>query len=697
MTTVFVVRPFGKKPLTLKDKDGCEECFDVDFDAVDRSLIQPALKMNGLTGETTGAIARAGNIRVDMFQMLIGYDLVIADISIDNANVFYELGVRHGLRPRGTILIRFRTPGKEVPFDLRTDRYVEYDRASPEKAVDDLAQSIKQTLQTMRLAASVDSPVFQLLPDLDPPNPAKLFAVPPDFRLAVETAEADMTIGVTTLALLAEEARRTPWGREGLRLVGRAQRRRKAFEAARETWTALLRELPGDIEANLMLATIQHRLGNLVAASQACRNVLDNKTARSKDRADARSQLARNEKAAWVADFKTLPVDAARRQAISDHRLIDAYDGYMGGFAEDLNDYYSGLNALGLLSALVQLAELLPNEWVGQFPSARRAEVALEVYKEQVTQLRGTVRLSLDNARERMRRSTNTDADVLGGGEWLPVSEAQYQLLTSDKPQYVRTVYKAAKVALGQKFSVQSESDQVAIFHRLDLFPDNCREALEALGVSPEDLAASAQPRKAGRRGRIIVATGHRVDAPNRPKPRFPNTPENVSRAREWLKQAVKAEIDSAEGGTVSGIGGAASGCDLLFHEVCAELGIKTKVCLAVPRADYVRHSVADGGPEWVEKFNRLIDRNPPIVLSDGDTLPPWAEGIAGYGVFQRGNIWMMEDALLSPDADVTLLALWNGEAGDGPGGTADMVQLAKSHGAKVCIKDTRELFGLGG
>jgi hypothetical protein len=36
-------------------------------------------------------------------------------------------------------------------------------------------------------------------------------------------------------------------------------------------------------------------------------------------------------------------------------------------------------------------------------------------------------------------------------------------------------------------------------------------------------------------------------------------------------------------------------------------------------------------------------------------------------------------------------------EAGDGPGGTADMVQLAKSHGAKVCIKDTKELFGLGG
>ena len=55
----------------------------------------------------------------------------------------------------------------------------------------------------------------------------------------------------------------------------------------------------------------------------------------------------------------------------------------------------------------------------------------------------------------------------------------------------------------------------------------------------------------------------------------------------------------------------------------------------------------------------------------------------------------MIEDALLRPNADVTLLALWNGKAGDGPGGTQDMVKLAEAHGAKVCIKNSDELFGL--
>jgi hypothetical protein len=128
---------------------------------------------------------------------------------------------------------------------------------------------------------------------------------------------------------------------------------------------------------------------------------------------------------------------------------------------------------------------------------------------------------------------------------------------------------------------------------------------------------------------------------------------------------------------------------------VCKELNIPTKVCLPIPIEDYRRRSVADGGPDWVEKFNHLIAENPPIILSDSDELPAWAQGIKDYGVFQRGNIWVMQDALLRPNADVTLIALWSQKAGEGPGGTADMVKLAKTHGAKVREQNSDELFGI--
>jgi len=683
MTSVFIVRPFGKKPVTV-DENGVEKSVEVDFDLIDRTLIQPALQRNNLTGETTGVIAEAGNIRVDMFQMLITYDLVIADISIDNANVFYELGIRHGLRPKGTILIRFTTPGKDVPFDLKTDRYIPYDRKDPGAAAALLTQSIKETLLSIRENGRPDSPVFGLLPALSPPDPATLVVVPRSFQEAVEHAEAQTRDGATTLALLGDEARRLWWGREGARLVGRAQRRLRAFAAARDTWEAVRKDLPDDIETNLMLATIYQRLGDVVKASQACRRVLENPEAPPAKRADALSQLARNEKAAWAKDFAALETQDAQQQAISDQRLIDALEGYQAGFTEDLNDYYSGLNALGLVVALERLAELQPDSWVSLFPNGRRANAALDDYRDQLKQLTGAVGISVDNAKSRSDQSGKLD-------EWLLVSEAQYRLLTSDNPGFVRNAYRAAKNALGERFQLDSELSQVAIFHRLGLLGDNCSAAFAGLGATPADLRAKDPPP----RDRVVVATGHRTDAPSRPPPgRFPNTPACIDKAKDWLREALQAE-KAETAGALSGIAGAASGVDLLFHEVCRELGIPTRVCLPIPIEDYRRQSVADGGPNWVEKFNHFIAAHPPVILSDSEELPPWAAKIKDYGVFQRGNIWNMQDALLRPNADVTLVALWNQKAGEGPGGTADMVKLAKSHGAKVREQNSDELFGI--
>ena len=89
---LFVIRPFGKKE-------------DIDFDVVHTKLIQPAVDQLAkfgfvFSGGTTGEISQQGNIREDMFRLIVASDLVIADVSIDNANAFYELGIRHALRPR---------------------------------------------------------------------------------------------------------------------------------------------------------------------------------------------------------------------------------------------------------------------------------------------------------------------------------------------------------------------------------------------------------------------------------------------------------------------------------------------------------------------------------------------------------------------------------------------------------------------
>src|SRR3954464_15631493 len=134
----FIVRPFGTKS-------------GVDFDRVDRELISPALDRLQMTGRTTGEIARAGNIRADMFQLLLTADIVVADISIHNPNVFYELGVRHALRNRGAVLLR--APLSEFPFDLAANRYLAYDPANPGASLDALVGALAET----RRSDTVDS------------------------------------------------------------------------------------------------------------------------------------------------------------------------------------------------------------------------------------------------------------------------------------------------------------------------------------------------------------------------------------------------------------------------------------------------------------------------------------------------------------------------------------------------------------
>src|SRR5579863_10625796 len=95
----FVVMPFGKKrpvgvPARDRNYETKAEGEEIDFDAVYKKLLEPALHQAGCDPFRADCEASAGDIRTDMFFELVTADLVVADISIANPNVFYELGVR---------------------------------------------------------------------------------------------------------------------------------------------------------------------------------------------------------------------------------------------------------------------------------------------------------------------------------------------------------------------------------------------------------------------------------------------------------------------------------------------------------------------------------------------------------------------------------------------------------------------------
>jgi len=106
-------------------------------------------------------------------------------------------------------------------------------------------------------------------------------------------------------------------------------------------------------------------------------------------------------------------------------------------------------------------------------------------------------------------------------------------------------------------------------------------------------------------------------------------------------------------------------------------------------------HSVASAGPAWVERFNRLVGKSPLRVLQMTEEMPRWLGGKRNYGVWQRDNLWMLYNALAHGATEVTVIALWDGGVGDGPGGTADLVDQARKRGAKIVILSAKALFAL--
>lgn len=659
----FIIRPFGTKN-------------DINFDKVEEQLISPALERLGIEGRTTIDILRQGNIRIDMFQRLLTADLVIADLSIHNANVFYELGIRHALCDKRTFLLR--CDADKYPFDLQTDRYFTYDKNSLAASLEKLVEALRQTINS----EDQDSPVFKLLPNLQAQDRSRFLAVPLEFREEVERAVANRLLG--DLELLGEEAQGFEWESEGLRVVGRAQFDLKAYQGARATWEALRNLASKDLEANILLGTIYQRLGDFTRSDQALKRALDRKEMEEKDRAEAYSLIARNAKAKWKAEWGQAPLEQRCEKALRSPFLEESYEAYSGGFNEHLHHFYSGVNALAMLTIQTELASALPEIWAERADTDEDAKRELVSRKEQMKKLSMAVEISLKAAKSRLKRENKSDI-------WVEIGEADLFFLTSKRPPRVASAYRDALAGVPD-FALDSVLSQLEIFQQLGVLVENVKAASSAITPLCAPAATGEDKNSNGKSKRVLLFTGHRIDAPGREKPRFPEGKKDV--AKEAIKQAVLKE-KYISGGLVYGIAGGASGGDTLFHEVCEELGIPTRLYLAIPRDDYVKESVASAGPEWVERFNQLHNKLDVHVLSDSDELPRWLQEKPNYSIWQRNNLWMLHNALADAGGEnVTLIALWNGEKGDGPGGTEDLVQKAKERGAKVIILNTKEIFG---
>ncbi len=128
------------------------------FKEVLEYVIKPAVQSSGYNLQVIRAdeIDRAGSFIKDILDSIYNSHIVIADLTEQNPNVFYELGVRHALSPR-TILIAQSID--DIPSDLREYRTIVYETSA--KGAADFAARLKSFLgEIQKEPERPDNPVL---------------------------------------------------------------------------------------------------------------------------------------------------------------------------------------------------------------------------------------------------------------------------------------------------------------------------------------------------------------------------------------------------------------------------------------------------------------------------------------------------------------------------------------------------------
>lgn len=122
-----------------------------------RHIIKPVLELAGFEEpHRADKISQSGNITRQIINHIRGDDLVIADLTGHNPNVFYELAIRHCT---GKPFIQMIRKGENIPFDLGPMRTIFFDLTDPDDVVSTREELTRQVESAMAEGAQVDTPV----------------------------------------------------------------------------------------------------------------------------------------------------------------------------------------------------------------------------------------------------------------------------------------------------------------------------------------------------------------------------------------------------------------------------------------------------------------------------------------------------------------------------------------------------------
>jgi tetratricopeptide (TPR) repeat protein len=326
--TCFVVMGFGTKTDYTKPKT-------FNLDKTYRNIIKPAALAADLECVRADEIIHSGNINVPMYEQLLKADVVVADVSTYNCNAFYELGVRHALRPYTTIIIS--EDGLTFPFDLgqiTIRKYHHLGEGIDYEEVERMKQELSKAMKIIAEKEADDSPVYTFIKDLKPP----VLAVAEGMATAAVTLPLQSTLYAAhestsnvTLSVLMEQ--------------GEKSLEKNDFVAARALFADLHEKMPNDVSVlhKLTLATYKAKLPTEKEALEEACKLLDRLNPTESTDTETLGLLQAVHRRLWNLTEDRSHLD----QAI--------WSSEKGFYLK--NDYYNGINLAYLYNVRASISE----------------------------------------------------------------------------------------------------------------------------------------------------------------------------------------------------------------------------------------------------------------------------------------------------------------------------------------------------
>jgi hypothetical protein len=550
ISVCFMVMPFGKK-LTHADTETVPVQIDFDllWDKVFRPIIKDDLKRIPIRADQD-----AGALIIQaMIERLAISDLVIADLSIPNANVYYEVGVRHAAKRQGCVLVA--ADWSKPLFDMNQMRRVKY--PLPEGIISDETAAELRKILAAGIIDSLDhtSPVFQAIPGFpDRVEPHQLQS----FRdVACQLASFQAEISVARCLPTAEAADHAQ------RLINQYAEDVVTVPSMALDLTRLLRDAQDWERGLTFIDSLPSRVRELPPMREQ-RALMLGKTGQP-------MQAIQELEALILTDG-----DTSERSGLLGGRYKGLYD----------HAYQAESKSIFLNKAIACYERAMMLDLNDYFPSSNLPRLYRERKQEgdekKAVTATNIALVACERARKRNPADPWVALTLLGAafdaGDALSAARLLGEMREQVAPPfYIQSTIPDLRRSLALVNDINTSGALASILAGVQRFLD------------PE--------------GTVLALAGRRIDPEDAEQGQFPAENEAVVAAR------IRSIMVSTTGRSL--VCSAACGADIIALECAAQLGLRRRVVLPFSRNHFRSTSVADRGEDWGLRFDAILNQMP--------------------------------------------------------------------------------------